>query len=42
MSNENGRVNILGPNIESKFSMMDKIPLNSNTSYLDSLTGLTK
>ena len=40
MNNENGRVNILGPNIESKFSMMDKIPLNSNTSYLDSLTGV--
>ena len=40
MNNQgNGRVNILGPNITTKFSMMDKIPINTNTNYLNSLTG---
>ena len=40
MNNQgNGRVNILGPNVTTKFSMMDKIPVNSNTNYLNSLTG---
>ena len=35
----NGKVNILGPNVATKFSMMDKIPINTNTNYLNSLTG---
>jgi hypothetical protein len=40
MNNQgNGKVNILGPNVTTKFSMMDKIPVNSNTNYLNSLTG---
>lgn len=37
--NTNGKIDILGPNISTKFSMMDKIPLNTQTSYLNSLTG---
>ena len=39
MSNSIGRVDINGPNIETKFSMVDKIPVNTNTNYLNSLTG---
>tara|TARA_E500000178_G_scaffold143041_1_gene142676 strand:+ start:281 stop:772 length:492 start_codon:yes stop_codon:yes gene_type:complete len=39
MSNSNGRVDIEGPNIETKFSMVDKIPVNTNVNYLNSLTG---
>lgn len=39
MSNSNGRVDIDGPNIETKFSMVDKIPVNTNVNYLNSLTG---
>jgi hypothetical protein len=40
MNNQgNGRVNILGPNITTKFSMMDRIPVNTNSNYLNSLTG---
>tara|TARA_B100000035_G_scaffold314193_1_gene329793 strand:- start:14562 stop:15056 length:495 start_codon:yes stop_codon:yes gene_type:complete len=40
MNNQgNGKVNILGPNITTKFSMMDRIPINTNTNYLNSLTG---
>jgi len=35
----NGKVNILGPNISAKFSMMDKIPINTNTNYQNVLTG---
>ena len=38
-NNANGKVNIMGPNLTTKFSMMDKIPLNTNRSYLNSLTG---
>ena len=39
MNNQgNGKVNILGPNITTKFSMMDKIPINTNSNYLNSLT----
>ena len=26
-NNANGRVDIMGPNVSTKFSMMDKIPL---------------
>jgi len=39
MSSFNGRVDINGPNITTKFSMIDKIPVNTNTNYLNSLTG---
>ena len=35
----NGKINIMGPNISAKFSMMDKIPLNTNTNYQNVLTG---
>tara|TARA_B110000444_G_scaffold4700_1_gene4388 strand:+ start:4881 stop:5375 length:495 start_codon:yes stop_codon:yes gene_type:complete len=35
----NGRVNILGPNISTKFSMMDKIPVTTNSDYGNVLTG---
>jgi hypothetical protein len=35
----NGKINIMGPNIYAKFSMMDKIPLNTNTNYQNVLTG---
>ena len=35
----NGRVNIMGPNISTKFSMMDKIPLTTKTDYTNVLTG---
>ena len=36
----NGKINIAGPNISTKFSMRDKIPITTNTSYLNSLTGI--
>jgi hypothetical protein len=39
MNNQNGRVNIMGPNLTTKFSMMDKIPINTNTNYQNVLTG---
>ena len=36
----NGRVNILGPNIEERFSMIDRIPINGKAqSYLDAMNG---
>ena len=35
----NGRVDIMGPNVSTKFSMMDRIPVNTKTNYLNSLTG---
>ena len=35
----NGRIDIMGPNISTKFSMMDKIPLTTNTDYSNVLTG---
>ena len=36
----NGRVDILGPNIEQLFSMADKIPINSTKhSFRDAMTG---
>jgi hypothetical protein len=36
----NGRVNILGPNIEERFSMTDRIPINGKAqSYLDAMNG---
>ena len=39
-NNNNGKINIMGPNISTKFSMMDKIPLNTRTDYSNSLTGV--
>jgi hypothetical protein len=39
MNGVNGRVNITGPNLNAKFNMMDKIPVNTTSNYLDSLTG---
>jgi hypothetical protein len=41
-SNEssNGRVNILGPNIEQRFSMSDRIPIDSTKyAFRDAMTG---
>jgi len=38
-NNYNGKVNIMGPNLSTKFSMMDKIPINTNTNYQNVLTG---
>ena len=35
----NGKINIMGPNISTKFSMMDRIPINTNTNYQNVLTG---
>jgi hypothetical protein len=35
----NGKINISGPNISAKFSMMDQIPINTNTNYQNILTG---
>ena len=35
----NGRVDIEGPNIAARFSMMDKIPVNDSSSFRDALTG---
>jgi hypothetical protein len=36
----NGRVNILGPNIDDRFSMTDRIPINSTKySFRDAMTG---
>ena len=32
-------VDITGPNITTKFSMIDKIPVNTNTNYLNCLPG---
>ena len=39
MAQYNGKINIMGPNISTKFSMMDKIPVNTNTNYQNVLTG---
>ena len=36
----NGRVNILGPNVEQRFAMTDRIPLNSTKySFRDAMNG---
>tara|TARA_B100001093_G_scaffold438418_2_gene437776 strand:- start:478 stop:978 length:501 start_codon:yes stop_codon:yes gene_type:complete len=35
----NGKINIMTPNISTKFSMMDKIPVNTNQNFCNSLTG---
>lgn len=38
-SSSNGRVNILTPNVDMRFQMMDKIPVNHCTSFREALTG---
>lgn len=38
-NSNNGRVNIMGPNVDMRFQMMDKIPVNHTTSFRDALTG---
>ena len=35
----NGRVNILGPNLDMRFSMTDRIPVNQCSSFRDAMTG---
>ena len=35
----NGKINIMGPNTSTLFSMMDKIPINTNTNYQNVLAG---
>jgi hypothetical protein len=35
----NGRVNILGPNLDTRFSMTDRIPVNQISSFRDAMTG---
>ena len=39
MDQYNGKVNIMGPNIATQFSMMDRIPINTNTNYQTVLVG---
>ena len=39
MDRYNGKVNIMGPNIATQFSMMDRIPINTNTNYQNVLVG---
>jgi hypothetical protein len=38
-TNSNGRIDIEGPNINVRFGMMDKIPVDDCTSFRDALTG---
>jgi len=38
-SSTNGRVNILGPNTDIRFSMSDRIPIDQATSFRDAMTG---
>lgn len=35
----NGRVNIMGPNVDTQFAMADRIPMNKATSFRDAMTG---
>lgn len=37
--NSNGRIDIEGPNINLKFAMMDKIPIDECSSFREALTG---
>ena len=39
MNCTNGRVDILGPNTDLRFSMTDRIPVNECTSFRDAMTG---
>ena len=38
-TNSNGRVNILGPNVDMRFSMMDRIPVAQCSSFREAMTG---
>jgi len=38
-TSSNGRVDILGPNIEQRFAMSDKIHISESTSFRDAMTG---
>jgi hypothetical protein len=38
-TNSNGRVNILGPNTDMRFSMMDRIPVAQCSSFREAMTG---
>jgi len=38
-TNSNGRIDIEGPNINLKFAMMDKMPVNDTSSFRDALKG---
>jgi hypothetical protein len=38
-TSSNGRVDILGPSIEQRFSMSDRIPVSQCTSFRDAMTG---
>ena len=35
----NGRVDMLGPNLDTRFSMTDRIPVNQCSSFRDAMTG---
>jgi hypothetical protein len=37
--NSNGRIDILGPNTDLRFSMSDRIPINECSSFRDAMTG---
>ena len=39
LQRSNGRVDILGPNTNVMFSMMDKIPVSQCSSFRDAMTG---
>jgi len=39
MNCNNGKVNILGPNIDLRFQLSDRIPVNDTTSFRCALTG---
>lgn len=38
-TSSNGRVDILGPSIEQRFSMSDRIPVSQSTSFRDAMKG---
>ena len=38
-TSSNGRVDILGPNTDLRFSMTDRIPINESSSFRDAMTG---
>ena len=38
-SSSNGRVDILGPNIDQRFAMSDRIPVSQCSSFRDAMTG---
>ena len=38
-SRTNGRVNIMGPNMDLRFAMSDQIPVNQTSTFRDAMTG---